>query len=92
MTSNLLTFFKCFFHPTVVGRSLKVAMVVGPVLMTINHFEIFLGAGVTPVRLLKICITFFVPFCVSGFSSARTMIASMCNDDACGADAADIVK
>ena len=60
------------------------ALVVGPILGLINHFDLVAGGGLTGTRLFKICLTFLVPFCVSGYSSATTMMA-----EPAGASAAD---
>ena len=68
-------FFSYFFGPESVRRAIRVALVVGPILGLINHFELLVGGEVTRVRLFKICLTFLVPFCVSSFSSATTMMA-----------------
>lgn len=68
-------FFSYFFCPESVRRAIRVALVVGPILGLINHFELLVGGEVTRVRLFKICLTFLVPFCVSSFSSATTMMA-----------------
>ena len=65
----------CFFDPGSVRRAIRVALIVGPVLGLINHFELLAGGEFTVVRLFKIGLTFLVPFCVSTYSSATTMMA-----------------
>ena len=67
-------FFSHFFDRRSIGRALKVALVVGPVLALINHFDLWLGSDITTERIVKIVVTFIVPFCVSGYSSATTMM------------------
>lgn len=67
-------FFACFFAGSTVNRAIKVAFVVGPILGFINHFDLLLGANLTSMRVVKIAVTFLVPFCVSAYSSATTMI------------------
>ena len=67
-------FFSHFFDKRSVRRALKVALVVGPVLAFINHFDLCLGSDITTERIVKIVVTFIVPFCVSGYSSATTMM------------------
>ena len=68
-------FLSCFFVRQTVRRAVRVALVVGPILGLINHFDLCLGAEITTVRLAKISLTFLVPFCVSGYSSTTTMMA-----------------
>jgi len=74
----------CFFHPATVAKAVKVALIVGPILGLINHFDLLADGRLTGVRLFKIGLTFLVPFCVSGYSSATTMRAehSACRGDA----------
>ena len=68
------SFLECFFCPATVNKAIRVALVVGPILGLINHFDLVAGGGLTGTRLFKICFTFLVPFCVSGYSSATTMM------------------
>ena len=69
------SFWGCFFCPATAGKAIRVALVVGPILGLINHFDLLAGGGLTGIRLFKICLTFLVPFCVSGYSSATTLMA-----------------
>ncbi|MEM8654140.1 MAG: nitrate/nitrite transporter NrtS [Pseudomonadota bacterium] len=45
------------------------AMIVGPIIALINHGDAIWTGTVTQGDLLKIGVTFFVPFCVSLTSS-----------------------
>jgi len=56
-------------RPSVIKRASKVAVVVGIVLATINHGDKIMQGLLSATDLLKILLTFFVPFCVSTFSS-----------------------
>jgi hypothetical protein len=47
------------------GRSLRVAFVVGVVLTLINHGDALLGGLWTGALLWKVPLTFVVPFCVA---------------------------
>jgi hypothetical protein len=51
--------------PKVAGLALRVALVVGTILNLINHFDLLLGAPLTPVTLVQIGLTYVVPYCVS---------------------------
>lgn len=53
--------------PRMVRRSLIVAAVVGTVLNAINQGDAIVYGG--PVDLLKVCLTFCVPFCVSTYGA-----------------------
>jgi len=70
----LKLFFSCFFRRTTVLKSIKVSLVVGPALVIVNHFEILLGAALSLKLAIKMFLCFLVPFCVSGYSSATTMM------------------
>lgn len=54
---------------TVVIRGLKYAVVVGSILVAINHGDAILRGDLTTGRLLKIALTVVVPYCVSALSS-----------------------
>ena len=57
----------------VVVRALKVALLVWLVLVGINHGDALIRGDVDLTRLLKIALTFAVPYCVSTFSSVSTL-------------------
>ncbi|MCB1053386.1 MAG: nitrate/nitrite transporter NrtS [Acidobacteria bacterium] len=53
----------------VVKRALTYALVVGTVLITINHGDAILSGDLNSGRLLKMGLTVMVPYLVSTFSS-----------------------
>jgi hypothetical protein len=57
----------------VVRRALKYAVVVGAVLITINHGDALLRGDVSVVRLLRMGLTVMVPYLVSTLSSVEAM-------------------
>ncbi|MBI4886957.1 MAG: nitrate/nitrite transporter NrtS [Acidobacteria bacterium] len=57
----------------VVRRACVVAVVVGTVLILINHGEALLHGEVSSGRALQIVLTALVPYCVSTFSSVQAM-------------------
>jgi hypothetical protein len=71
---SVLFFFTCFFRRATVLKSIKVALVVGPVLVLVNHFEILFGAALSLKLAVKLFLCFLVPFCVSGYSTATSMM------------------
>jgi hypothetical protein len=50
-------------------RALRVAGVVGSILVAINHGDAVLRGDLAPARLVRIGLTFLVPYLVSTFSS-----------------------
>jgi len=59
----------------VVVRACKYAVVVGAVLITINHGDALLAGDVDGRRLLKIGLTVLVPYVVSTLSSVGATLA-----------------
>ena len=58
----------------VVIRALKYGVVVGAILIAINHGDAILaGDALGPDRLLKMLLTMFVPYMVSTLSSVGAM-------------------
>jgi hypothetical protein len=56
-------------EPAVVRRALKYAVVVGVILILINHGDALLHGDLTTGRLLKMGLTVLVPYAVSTASS-----------------------
>ena len=54
----------------VVARAIKVALVVGCILIVINHGDALWAGDIDSVRLAKILLTLLVPYCVSVYSAA----------------------
>jgi hypothetical protein len=62
-------------HPAVWHRSLATALIVGSILTTINQGNLILQHGFTSEILIKMGLTYCVPFCVStsgALGAART--------------------
>ena len=55
--------------PPVVRRAIGLAVVVGPILILINHGDALFGGEVTPIHLLKMGLTVTAPYLVSTCSS-----------------------
>jgi len=62
--------------PSVVRRATVVAIVVGTVLVAINHGDAILRGELGVGRLLRIALTVMVPYCVSTYSSVSALRAS----------------
>ena len=56
-------------QPSVVKRALKYALIVGLVLIAINHSDAILQGHVTGARFFKMALTALVPYVVSTLSS-----------------------
>ena len=65
--------FRLAFSPLVARRALKVATVVGVVLIAINHGDAVLAGDVDLNRLLKMGLTVIVPYLVSTSSSIAAL-------------------
>ena len=69
------------FYGPVFRRALQVSAVVGTILFLINQLDVVLSGHVTPLVVLKIVLTYLVPFLVSTYSALeinrlRTVLAS----------------
>ncbi|PSL19745.1 nitrate/nitrite transporter NrtS [Shimia abyssi] len=62
-------FFAIARRRSVVRRAASVAIVVGIVLGMLNHGDAVLTGSVTDIQIVKICLTFLVPYSVSTYSS-----------------------
>ena len=54
-------------------RALKYAIVVGAVLLSINHGDAILRGNIDAVRWFRMGLTVIVPYCVSTASSVEVM-------------------
>ncbi|MCG7587804.1 nitrate/nitrite transporter NrtS [Photobacterium sp. OFAV2-7] len=53
------------FSPAIVRRSVKVSLLVGTILMIINHGDAILAGELDQFRVMKILLTYIVPYLVS---------------------------
>jgi hypothetical protein len=65
---------------SVMRRALYTALIVGIVLIAINHGDAILRRQIDSARLFRMCLTVLVPYVVSTVSSVSTVI-SMRNGD-----------
>ena len=66
-------FYALAFRRDVGLRAGKTAVFVGLILIAINHGDALLAGQWTPGRILKMLLTFAVPYCVSTFSSVGAL-------------------
>ena len=69
-------FIKTAGEPTILKRSLKVSMIVGTILMFINHGDKLLYSSIDATLIIKILMTYCVPFCVSTQASVSATLQS----------------
>jgi len=65
-------FVRTFFSRPVALQAIKVASVVGPILLMVNHSEHVLAHPFSLETLQKLAMNMTVPYLVSSYSSART--------------------
>ena len=65
-------FLRAFVSRPVAVQAIKVASVVGPILLMVNHGEHVLAAPFSLETLRKLAMNMMVPYMVSSYSSART--------------------
>lgn len=65
----MFSLLKDIFRPATVKTAVKVAVIVGLLLNTINQGELLLAANWGAVNWTKFTLTFFVPFGVSVYSA-----------------------
>ncbi|OQP64491.1 hypothetical protein A3860_20140 [Niastella vici] len=54
-----------------IKRAIKVAIVVGSLLNTINSYDVFWNGNFTARNMIRIVLTYITPFCVSLYSSIK---------------------
>ena len=59
----------------IVMRSLKVAGIVGTILVAINQGDALLGGGLPAEAMWKVPMTYLVPYCVSTYASVAAVLA-----------------
>ena len=63
------------FEPSIVKRGLKYAIVVGTILVAINHGDRIIAGALTPFQIVQIGLTYSVPYIVSSLSSVQAILA-----------------
>ncbi len=74
MKSKIRLFIRNLFRSETVKRAVRVALIVGPVLILINHYDEIIHLNFSWIFFLKSTLTFFVPYCVSAYSSAQAYV------------------
>jgi fructose-specific phosphotransferase system IIC component len=69
------SFFALCFTKSIVKRAGITALIVGAILIAINHGDTLLKGQLDNGRLFKIVLTLFVPYIVSTVSSVSTILS-----------------
>ena len=68
-------FLSLCFTKSIVQRASATALIVGAILILINHGDALFSGQVDAIRLSKIFLTVLVPYIVSTVSSASTILS-----------------
>ncbi len=71
MNGNFVLFTRNFFRRETMTRAVKVAAIISPILIVMNHYDEIMDLRFTLVFFFKSALTFFVPYFVSAYSSAK---------------------
>ncbi|MGE0482722.1 MAG: nitrate/nitrite transporter NrtS [Gammaproteobacteria bacterium] len=63
-------------RPDIVRRSGKVALLVGTILVVINYGDRLFAGGLSGRDLVKMLLTFCVPYCVSTYAAVSALRAA----------------
>jgi len=72
------SFLRLVVRRDVVRRSLKYAASIGTILALINHFDLLAGVEFTPMRAIKIALTYCVPYAVTTVASVQALRSEGC--------------
>ena len=64
----------------IMGRSVKVGLIVGTILALINHFESIFSLSLSPIVIFKILLTYLVPYSVTTYSAVQQCYHEEKND------------
>lgn len=70
------TWLELALTPPVVSRALRIAAVVGTILVAINQGEVIIAGGLTTKTALQIALTYIVPYLVSTYVAVEALRSS----------------
>ncbi|PCI43363.1 MAG: hypothetical protein COB41_07215 [Proteobacteria bacterium] len=68
-------------HPAVVRTATRFALIVGPILVMINHGDTIIAGDMTTIDWLKSALTMLVPYTVSTLSSISAYMSCQLGRD-----------
>jgi hypothetical protein len=72
MKSSIIAWIRSAAHPATARRALITAVIVGAVLIAVNHGPAIISGQITGARIIQMCLTVIVPYVVSTVSSVAT--------------------
>lgn len=69
------------FSRQIVMRAMKIAFIVGTILVAINQGDAILDGSLTAATVWKILMTYLVPYCVSTYAAVSAIIAHRNNSN-----------
>ena len=73
---DLIKYFTPATSPSIIRRAIKYSIVVGTILISINHGDSLLKGDIDKLKVIKIILTYSVPYIVSTLSSVQATIFS----------------
>jgi len=67
------TFLSTAFSTTIIKNSLKVSLVVGSLLLLINHGDKMFQAQLNSDFFIQATLNYLIPYCVSTYSAVKTV-------------------
>ena len=58
-------------------RSFKVMCIVGTILLSINYGDLIMAGSLEPYHVLKILLTYLVPYCVATYGAVSVQLESV---------------
>lgn len=80
MVYDLRLWCRLALRPDIIRRGVMYAIIVGAILITINHGDAILSGEVAAPHLLKMCLTILVPYMVSTLSSVGAIHRAEVNE------------
>ena len=71
--SNEASFLRIATDRSVMSRAARIALIVGVILIAINHGDRMMQGAMTATDWIKCALTFLVPYCVSTYSSVMAV-------------------
>jgi len=75
-SSTIQRWFRAACRPEIVQRSIRVALIVGTILVAVNYTDRWMKGTLVPIDYLKMLVTYLVPYCVSTYASVATLHSS----------------
>lgn len=70
---SMTTWFRTARQPDIVARSTKVALIIGTILAVINQGDVLLDGAPGAMTIVKIVMTYCVPYAVSTYASVEAV-------------------